>query len=122
MTADLTLFDVPEDWWVYHRCPVCGCAMSRTHDYTYVVQRQVWIKIGATNKPRRRLNELARPAWRQHVLYPVGMDWHSPLVTLAVIGGDVEHEMHREFARFHAEGEWFTDCSPIRDWLREVTA
>lgn len=118
---DVPLFDVPESMWVRRRCQVCGCALSRQHDYTYIVQRQVFVKIGATSKPRRRLNELARPAWRKHVLYPVGMDWNQPLEVLAVIGGDVEHELHQMFARFHVFGEWFADSRPIREWIKEVT-
>lgn len=115
-----TLFDVPDEWWVYRRCPVCGCAVSRTHEYTYVVQRQVWIKIGATNKPRRRLNELARPAWSKHILHPPGMDWTEPLTVHAVVGGDVEHELHRLFSDLHATGEWFYNDALIHDWLKEV--
>lgn len=122
MTGHPVLFDVPEEMYVRRRCTVCGCALSREHEYTYIVQRQVWVKIGATNLPRRRINELNRPAWRQHILYPVGMDWHAPLTVHAVVGGDVEHELHREFARFHVAGEWFADCALIREWLRELNA
>lgn len=116
-----TLFPVPEDWWVRRRCVVCGGALSLDFAHTYVVQRQCWIKIGATNKPRRRLGELARPAWRRHILYPVGMDWHEPLVVHAVLDGDIEHEMHKAFARFHAEGEWFVLSPTINEWIKEVT-
>lgn len=121
MIGHPVLFDVPEEMWVRRRCMVCGCALSVTYEYTYVVQRQGWVKIGATNLPRRRLNELARPAWRKHVLSPAGMDWYSPLTVHAVIGGDIEHELHKEFARFHVKGEWFVDNAGIRDWIKEVT-
>jgi hypothetical protein len=115
------LFDVPEEMWVRRRCAVCGCALSVTYEYTYVVQRQDWVKIGATNLPRRRLNELARPAWRKHVLHPKGMDWNSPLKVLAVVGGDVEHELHKEFSDSHDTGEWFYNDESIHEWLKEVT-
>lgn len=115
-----TLFDA-DHLLVRRLCEVCGQALSVGHTHTYVVQRQVWLKIGATNKPRRRINELARPAWRQHILYPRGMDWYAPLYTRALIGVDIEHEMHARFAEFHVIGEWFTDNLTIRRWLREVT-
>lgn len=116
-----TLFPVPDDWWVRRRCEVCGQALSAVHTHTYVVQRQVWIKIGSTNKPRRRINELRRPAWAKHILHPPGMDWGLPLITHAVILGDTEHQLHRRFAEFHVTGEWFTDNLTIRRWLQEAT-
>jgi hypothetical protein len=115
------LFDVPDEWWVRRRCQVCGQALRVTHTHTYVVQRQVWIKIGATNKPRRRINELARPAWRQHILYPRGMDWYAPLHTHAIIEADIEHRAHDLFAEYHVIGEWFTDNPTIRRWIKEAT-
>lgn len=119
VVADLgpTLFEVPEEWWQRRRCTVCGQAKSVTHSHTYVVQRQVWIKVGATSNPRRRINELSRPAWREHILYPRGMDWHAPLLIRAVIDRDIEHETHQRFEEFHVVGEWFTDNATIRRWL-----
>lgn len=115
-----TLFDASH-LLVPRRCEVCGSALCINFTHTYVVQRQVWIKIGATNNPRRRINELSRPAWRQHILYPRGMDWCAPLFPLAVINADNEHELHARFAEFHVIGEWFTDNLTIRRWLEEVT-
>ncbi len=114
------LFDC-EHLWVHRRCQVCGGALSVQHAHTYVVQRQVWIKIGATDKPRRRINELSRPAWTQHILSPRGMDWHAPLRTVVVLDGDHEHYLHDRFAEFHARGEWFWDTLAIRRWIQEVT-
>lgn len=114
-----TLFDA-EPLMVRRLCVTCRQALSVTHTHTYVVQRQVWIKIGATNKPRRRLNELARPAWRQHILYPRGMDWNAPLHVHAVVEADIEHEAHVRFAEYHVVGEWFTDNAMIRRWVEEV--
>jgi hypothetical protein len=116
------LFDA-EHLRIHRRCQVCGCSLTRLHSHLYVVQRQVWIKIGATNNLRRRINELSRPAWRKHVLYPVGMDWNEPLHQRAVVldGGFMEHELHQRFARFHAAGEWFVKGQDIKDWIEEVT-
>lgn len=112
-----TLFEVPEEWWVRRCCQVCGGALSVIHSHTYVVQRQGWIKIGATSNPRRRINELRRPAWTKHLLSPEGMDWHEPLTTLIVIAVDIEHQLHRRFAAHHARGEWFTRDEQILEFL-----
>lgn len=106
---------------VPRRCLVCGQALSVTHGHTYVVQRQTWIKIGATDKPRRRINELSREAWQQHIIHPRGMDWTRPVYVHAVLDIDIEHELHLMFSEYHVIGEWFTDNLTIRRWLREVT-
>lgn len=118
--ADVALFDVPEEWWRRRRCRVCGGALSVVHGYTYVVQRQWWVKVGATNKPRRRLGELARPAWIKHLLSPPGMDWTEPLEVLAVVGGDVEHDLHAELAGAHVVGEWFERTPVLEAWLADL--
>lgn len=116
-----TLFDA-EPLTIHRRCTVCGVALSIQHTHTYVVQRQVWIKIGATSRPRKRMNELARVDWANYCLWPRGMEWTQPLHHLAMLEQDIEHETHRLFAEYHAVGEWFWDCAPIRRWLREVRA
>jgi len=119
-----TLFEVPDDWWVRRRCQVCGCALSRLHSHLYVVQRQWWVKIGSTDNLKRRINELARPAWRKHLLFPEGMDWDEPLVRHAIIigGGYMEHELHQRFQKLHVVGEWFEKDHDLRDWIKEVTS
>jgi hypothetical protein len=116
----LTLFEVPEHFWQRRQCPVCGGALSVTYGHTYVVQRQGWVKIGATNNPRRRVNELARPAWSKHLLSPVGMDWHEPLLVLAVLDGDREHHLHQQFGDFHVLGEWFLPSGSLLEWIADT--
>lgn len=117
--SDPTLFDA-EHLMVRRRCEVCGVALIIEHTHTYVVQRQVWIKIGATSRPRKRMNELARVDWKNYCLWPRGMDWTQPLIKHAMIERDIEHEMHSRFAEFHVIGEWFTDNLTIRRWIEEV--
>lgn len=118
--ADEPLFEVPESLWVRRRCTVCGGALSVTCSHTYAVQRQGWVKIGATSDPRRRINELRRPAWTKHLLSPAEMDWREPLLTLGVLVGDVEHELHQRFAEHHVLGEWFRPAGEMLDWLRRL--
>ncbi len=114
------LFEVSREQWHLRQCPVCGGALSVTHTHTYVVQRQDWIKIGATSNVRRRINELRRPAWTKHLLSPDGMDWHRPLATLAVLEGDTEHQLHERFADSHARGEWFLPDAEMLAWARTL--
>lgn len=117
--ADGELFPVPEVWWQRRRCPVCSGALSVTHAATYVVQRQGWVKIGATSNVRRRVNELARPAWTQHLVSPAAMDWLEPLYLVRQIEGDVEHELHQRWAKDHVKGEWFLPGKAMRKWLND---
>lgn len=114
------LFDVPEDWWVRRRCQVCGVALSIEHEYTYIVQRQWWVKIGATNRPRKRINELSRVDWANYCRWPPGMDWTEPLIVHAMIGGDMEHDLHQQFKDHHATGEWFNFDGPLRQWVADL--
>ena len=116
------LFDVPEVWWHRRRCQVCGVALSIRHEYTYIVQRQWWVKIGATDRPRKRLNELARVDWVNYCLSPLGMDWTEPLIVHGMVGGDFEHESHVRFQKQHVIGEWFLPDDDLREWIEEVTA
>lgn len=116
-----TLFEVPEEWWVRRRCQVCGVALSITHTHTYVVQRQWWVKIGATSRPRKRMNELARVNWKNYCLYPEGMDWTEPLTVHAMIERDIEHGIHQRFQKQHVVGEWFLPDGELRAWIEEVT-
>jgi hypothetical protein len=112
-----TLFAIPDHMWRYRRCPVCFGSLSLVFTHTYVVQRQGWVKIGATSNPRRRVSELARPAWKQHILSPAEMDWAQPLHLVRMIDGNVEHELHQRFRQDHVRGEWFLPRKAMRHWL-----
>lgn len=105
---------------VPRRCDVCGGALSLSFTHTYIVRRQCWVKIGATNRPRARFNELARYDWRKYVLSPPAMDWHQPLHRVLVIEANIEHALHAMFADYHVRGEWFLETLTIRKFLEEV--
>jgi hypothetical protein len=111
------LFEVADHLWQGRQCPVCGCSMSLTFSHTYVVQRQDWVKIGATNNPRRRLSELSRPTWSKHLLSPDGMDWEAPLVALVIVEEDLEHRLHRMVRHLHVVGEWFHPGDDLWEWV-----
>lgn len=114
------LFDVDPAWEQQGTallCRTCGGALSVVHAHTYVVERQGWVKIGATNNLRRRLSELRRPAWRQHLVSPPGMDWTAPLTTLLTLDVDREHALHFRFRASHDVGEWFRPDAAMRSWL-----
>lgn len=122
MTEPDTLFDVPEEWWVRKRCTVCGVALCIVHTHTYVVQRQWWVKIGATSRPRKRLNELARVDWKNYCLWPEGMDWTEPLRLHVMYENDYEHDLHKRFYKQHVIGEWFLPDDEMHQWIEEVRA
>jgi hypothetical protein len=88
-----------------------------SYSHTYVVQRERWVKIGATDMPRRRINELSRVAWAQHIVFPPEMDWTAPLTTLIVVPRNVEHELHQRFRDQHVVGEWFHPGGALKAWL-----
>lgn len=96
-------------------------ALSIVHTHTYVVQRQVWIKIGATSRPKKRVQELSLFAWHKYVHSPRHMDWTQPLHLRAMLDGDMEHDLHVRFSDAHVIGEWFLETLAIRRWIEEVT-
>lgn len=114
------LFEIEPDWLRLRRCRVCGGALAAPAGDTYVMRRQWWVKIGRSNAPRRRLNELRREDWKQYIVWPPLMDWSEPLQLLAVIAGDVEHELHERFAGCHDVGEWFIPDEAMREWLADI--
>lgn len=94
------------------RCEVCGGWIHRPvpppdSRVTYVVLREHWVKIGMTGNLRERLNVLSRSTEGCLTVHPHGMNWTAPLHLMAIIDGDVEHELHERFADAHAAGEWF---------------
>lgn len=83
--------------------------------FTYFVQRQEWVKIGRTNNLAARLAALRSNA--SSVRIPSAMRTDAPLNLQFVIEGDVEHGMHRYFARWHVTGEWFLARPVLSDLL-----
>ena len=82
---------------------------------TYVVQRQQWVKIGATTSLTTRLGALKHP--KPGVLHPAGMDWSAPLTLITTWPDRTrETELHRRFAEHRVVGEWF-HATPVLDAL-----
>lgn len=66
------------------------------------------VKIGRSIDPFRRCNDLVTV---------MGM----PLLLLAVVGEDVENELHRRFRAYRTIGEWFKWSQDIRDYIAKIT-
>lgn len=104
------------------RCWVCGGWVNRPQPppdkrITYAVLRQQWLKIGMTGNLRERFGVLSRSTPGCVTLHPPEMAWAAPLSLVAVVEGDIEHELHERFAHAHALGEWFDFTDPaVRDW------
>lgn len=122
MSAVDELFEVPESWWRRRRCQVCGGPLSVTHAQTYVVQRQGWVKIGASSNIPERLGVLRRSGAGCLVRMPEGMDLAEPLLLVCVLDEDREHQLHREFRDAHVVGEWFLPDAALREWLAVVSS
>lgn len=112
------LFQVPESEWRRRRCPVCGGALKVQSTHTYAMQRQGWVKIGASNHPAERLGVLRRSSPGCLVRFPEGMDLSRPIVLLGVLKGpEWEHHLHVQFQESHAVGEWFLPQGAMAEWL-----
>lgn len=115
--SDDVLFELPRTEWRLRSCPVCGGRLSVAHSHTYAMQRQGWVKVGASSNVTERLNVLRRPVSERLNRHPDGMTWSEPLLLLVVIEGDVEHALHERWADCHAHGEWFLPDADMREWL-----
>lgn len=77
---------------------------------TYVLQMDgpgALIKIGRTKNPKSRLATLR-----------TGLPW--PCRVVALVGSDVERDLHQLLKEHRAQGEWFHPSEKLRNWL--VTA
>lgn len=122
------LFEMPREAYRLRRCPVCGGTLAQTHRrhgtdpvFTYLMQRQGWVKIGKSYQPETRRKVLSMPSPGCRVICPEEMDWAEPIVTIRLIAGDSEHELHERFAACHVAGEWFLPNTDMRDWIRRCT-
>jgi hypothetical protein len=122
VSVQLALLEMPESAYRRRRCPVCRGALSVTATHTYVVQRQGWVKIGKTSQidTRLRVLRLNGPNGAGMVAHPEAMDYGQPLILLALVEGDLEHQWHMDWRACHAAGEWFLPDSAMRDWLKKL--
>lgn len=124
----LTLFDPDPSEYRFRHCRVCGAWRAFTPKghrgrrepaplYTYVMQRQGWVKVGKSIHPEVRLKELRAINRQCYIITPDAMDCTEPLLLLHVFDGDTEHDLHERFAAEHVTGEWFMPIADMRDWL-----
>ncbi len=79
---------------------------DNAESYVYFITDGEAIKIGKANNPKSRLSALQT-------------SHHKPLVILATMPGgeELERELHRIFDAYRLRGEWFRDCSPLREFI-----
>jgi len=84
-------------------------AKAKPQTYIYFLSGGDKIKIGVTGDVRARIDAI-------RTMSPV------PVELLCVIPGtpDQEKLLHRRFAEYRVHGEWFVDCTDIRDFIAEV--
>ena len=78
--------------------------------YTYVVANhaQTRVKIGRSNNPPTRLASLQTGN-------------HDPLTIILILEGDLEAELHQQFAHSRLLGEWFDYGYALRKFVAEKT-
>jgi hypothetical protein len=92
------------------QCAICGERMPRTvrsldghHLRTYLVSDHPYLKIGVTVNIGQR--------WTANR----STDNPRPLAVIALLCGNRERDLHRQFAQFRIRGEWFEDRPAIRE-------
>lgn len=85
-----------------------GRVVGREHGmgFVYLIFGGGRLKIGLAREPEKRLRGLQAGS-------PV------PLTLLAKIPGSLalEAQLHKRFEKYRLHGEWFADCSRIRDYF-----
>lgn len=93
--------------------------------YVYVVRLDGYVKIGVSNCPARRIEEVTDRASK--LLRPENIDLDMPVEAVGAFVGDAatENALHLMFTDEHAIGEWFRDEGRLWTWcnrLRHVAA
>lgn len=79
---------------------------------TYILQMDgpgALVKIGRTKNPKSRIAALK-----------TGLPW--PCRIVALVGADVERDLHQLLKGHRAQGEWFHPSAQLADWLIEAAA
>ncbi len=88
--------------------------------YVYVATFGPRIKIGVTLNPEQRFARLSaqtgHPAEHLAILRPDQPGCRSDLRV------PLEADLHRRFAEFRLDGEWFTVAQPIVRWATQVSS
>lgn len=89
---------------------------SSTIEYVYFISAAIGdhrndIKIGYSNNPFKRFNT-----------FKTGNSCIRSILFVVKGGQDVEISLHRLFDKFHAQGEWFTECEEMIIYLEKIKA
>jgi hypothetical protein len=84
-------------------------SLDRRPTFTYFAEAVGHIKIGKAGNWKKRLSGIQSPL-------PV------KLMRLLVLRSHVGYEadLHEKFAAFRARGEWFKDCSKLREFIADA--
>ena len=100
-----------ENSWTYLFVKECQHEKNNSDSYVYFIQSEKGgaIKIGLSKNPEERLNEL-QPSTPYK------------LKLLAKIKGNVrkERELHRKFARYRIQGEWFEAHTDLLSYIEQI--
>lgn len=81
-------------------------APSRRSSFVYFISDGEHVKIGLSRQPRKRLSSLQ-----------TGHPKRLNIVGLMPGGAEDEFQLHGRFRDHRVKGEWFRDCSEIRDFI-----
>lgn len=75
----------------------------------YFIRSGKFVKVGLSEQPWKRLSDLQTAH-------------HNHLEMLAIMPGDrsAEQRLHRRFAEYRHNREWFRDSEPLQEYIRQV--
>lgn len=88
-----------------------GYIPTSNDGYVYFVAGGGMIKIGFSSDPDKRLRDLRTSS-------PIPLK----LLTTTPGGRDEETALHRRFAEHRRQGEWFTECEEILDYIQGLNS
>lgn len=98
---------------MYEAAMASSCSQDKppktSPGWVYILQAGQYYKIGHSNKPTKRFEQLATlPPWPTEIIHTIQTkDKHR-----------LEKELHSQFAEKRTNGEWFTLSDEDLEWLK----
>ena len=127
----------PGQWWVYvnhknNRTAKPVGDLETAQEAKRIIEQQLGLLTFRTSQPRR--NETVKTYFIQSVLggpIKIGISsdpprrlktlqtsCHQKLQIIAMLDGDQEKEIHRQFSHLRTYGEWFEAVEELTQWIR----